>query len=560
MNLKILDRIRSVYLCLLTAYTLLREVIPLGPVIENELIAYFFFGMGLLLIGTTFFVNRDYTSVPKMKTLFLFIVICVVSVLFNFRFAFVSNLKALGWMTLFLFLVYPMGANSEKQKDSNLNIVFSTSFIVSAVLVAISLPMYLFDVDYSYINENIIGLYASQGFSREFARLWGVFGDANTGAVYSFMALIMSVYLFSKRKNVFVRILIVLADVLIFMYNVLSGSRTAMVVFLCACAWLAFYPVLKKVKGTNLKKTGVATASAIVTVVVLFCFYQGVQTAIPYLKLGVKNISNYSVEINVHTMYNTLYSLENVQSNYTPILDEKDPDNKDKDKNKLEAIDRSDVGEKGDYSNGRIAKWQDAVEIFLASPIIGASPRGASEFGKVHCPDNDISRYGYAVHNTYLEVLMCVGLIGIITVISLLLSTAITVFKRAYKKEFSIRFMCAGAVMLASVCSAVFLTDIFFNLTFGGLAFWFSMGVVNGDKKELPKTEDKKRVLLYGAKDPVGGVEKITLDYVKAIVKNHSDVSFDFLQYGKDFSLEKEITELGCRVIYLPSRKKFFKY
>ncbi len=567
MNVKTLDRVRSIYLCLLTIYTLLREVIPLGAVVGNEFVAYFFFAVGLILIGVTFLVNRDYMSVPRMKTLFVFVLISIISMLFNFKYAFMSNVKAIGWMTLFLFLVYPSGANGLKQeKDRDVTLVFTSAFIASALLVALSIPMYLFDVDYSYINENIIGFYSSQGFSHEFARLWGVFGDANTGAVYSFIALIMSVYLFSKGKNVLVRILIVFTDVLIFMYNVLSGSRTAMVVLLAACAWLVFYPVLKKVKGTTVKRTLLAALSAVVAVVLVFGLYQGMQKTIPYIKLGVKNASSYAVEKNVHSMYNTLYSMERVQSNYIPVDDSGYTDkdgNKDKDKNKnnkLESIDRSDVSEKGDYTNGRIAKWQDAVEIFLASPFVGASPRGSSEFGKVHCPDNDISRYGYAVHNTYLEVLMCVGALGILAVLVLLLSTLKTVLKKTYRKEFSIRFMCASGIVLASVCSAAFLTDIFFNLTFGGLACWFSMGIVNADEKELPEETDKKRVLIYGPKDPVGGVEKIVLDYVGAIVKRHDDISFDFLQYGEGFSLEKQIEELGCRVIYLPSRKKYFKY
>lgn len=69
-----------------------------------------------------------------------------------------------------------------------------------------------------------------------------------------------------------------------------------------------------------------------------------------------------------------------------------------------------------------------------------------------------------------------------------------------------------------------------------------------------------KRILVYGPKDPVGGVEKIVFEYVKNIMKNHDDVSFDFLQYGSGFSMEKEITDLGCRVLYLPGRKNFFAY
>lgn len=70
-----------------------------------------------------------------------------------------------------------------------------------------------------------------------------------------------------------------------------------------------------------------------------------------------------------------------------------------------------------------------------------------------------------------------------------------------------------------------------------------------------------KRILIYGPKDPVGGVERIVLNYVENIVTNHSDITFDYLEYGECFSQEEYLNQLGCRVIYLPSRKRnYLKY
>lgn len=64
-----------------------------------------------------------------------------------------------------------------------------------------------------------------------------------------------------------------------------------------------------------------------------------------------------------------------------------------------------------------------------------------------------------------------------------------------------------------------------------------------------------KKVLVYGLKEPVGGVEKIIFEYASCMVNSGYDISFDFIIFSEKFSLETEINALGCRVVYLPSKK-----
>ena len=63
------------------------------------------------------------------------------------------------------------------------------------------------------------------------------------------------------------------------------------------------------------------------------------------------------------------------------------------------------------------------------------------------------------------------------------------------------------------------------------------------------------RVLIYGLKDPVGGVERVVIEYVKSMTIKF-DITFDFLVFSEGFSLQKEISDMGCRVITLPVRRK----
>lgn len=64
-----------------------------------------------------------------------------------------------------------------------------------------------------------------------------------------------------------------------------------------------------------------------------------------------------------------------------------------------------------------------------------------------------------------------------------------------------------------------------------------------------------ERVLVYGVKDPPGGVEKIVLEYVRSITAKH-DLRFDLMVFGDDFSQEENYREMGCRVFCIPVRRK----
>ena len=60
------DTLTCVYLCMLTAYTLLREVVVLNPIMQSELLSIAFFGAGFLLIGFNWLYNRATFQIRNM--------------------------------------------------------------------------------------------------------------------------------------------------------------------------------------------------------------------------------------------------------------------------------------------------------------------------------------------------------------------------------------------------------------------------------------------------------------------------------------------------------------
>ncbi len=63
-----------------------------------------------------------------------------------------------------------------------------------------------------------------------------------------------------------------------------------------------------------------------------------------------------------------------------------------------------------------------------------------------------------------------------------------------------------------------------------------------------------KKILIYGLKEPVGGVEKIITSYANDFPDK--EVICDYIIFGTSFSLETKIREKGGRAFYLPNRIK----
>ncbi len=578
------DKIRCIYLMILTVYTLMREVIPAQIVVGMSIVTYGIFGLGILVVLASVSVDRDFFRVRNIVWMGLFLAVCIVSSMIHYKYALVDNVKAICWMILFFCLAYPSGNASAEKRTGEIPALFFTSVTVMAGLMFVSLPMFFFNVDYTYYNTHLIGEVASQGFSNKFMRLWGVFGDANTGAVYAGVTLFMACYLFTKYKNRLLRVFLSACVILFAMYIVLSGSRTVQVAMAAAFAWVVFYSLIADKKKVGAPRILMAIACAGLAACVSLGATLMIRSVLPYARNAVFTHVNSSVIVGAHDMYKELYMAGKVQiiSNYEPSDLETDdkvpgdtlPGNLDPESTQpvvsspvetappLDSLDRTDVGAKGDISNGRISKWLDALEIFSYSPIIGASPRGIMMFGRLHCPDNEIAEYGVAAHNFLLEVLMGTGLIGFVLLIIILFRTVLWILQRSVAEKFSTDTMFVGAMAMNLVCASIFLSDLVFVLTFGGVSFWYALGCLNC--RTQPVCEDRiddprKRVLIYGPKDPVGGVEKIVFDYVRNVTQKHEDISFDYLQYGDSFSMEEDLKAIGCRVLYVPSRKANMK-
>ena len=63
-----------------------------------------------------------------------------------------------------------------------------------------------------------------------------------------------------------------------------------------------------------------------------------------------------------------------------------------------------------------------------------------------------------------------------------------------------------------------------------------------------------KKILIYGLKEPIGGVEKVVLSYTQKF--NCDELVCDYLMFGDHFHFEKEINKCKGKIFYLPNRIK----
>lgn len=498
----IYSRIRQVYICILAVYATLREVIPLQFIVSSNALSYTFFlgGLTLATIGVLYskFSFKNKTS----WILIAFFAVCVISTLVNYQYEFASNIKALGWMVLFFFLLYPYGAQISGGNSKALSPLFYTVIVTFLLLVFVSIPMYFFDVDYTYFNNNAMGIVSSQGFSSQYGRLWGVFQDANRGAVYVLIALTMAIYLFAKEHNLLRKIVLAISVFLFFCYIVLTLSRTAEMIMILICAWTGFYMVYTLCSFSKRKKMLFSLVACVLSMCICYGLFGTLTSAFPYVKRAYRQEMSTSFYTAVHTKYDDIYRLSGVNVIEGFLSNDNDAQEsiksegsesgttgstvgntlESKEDSALEELQRGD--EKEDLSNGRFGRWKEGLVIFLESPLIGTSPRGAIAFAKVHCPETMAAIYGREIHSSFLDVLVGSGILGFVPIVVLLVITAWTILKSLFSYQFDKSLLLLSNTILALICFGALTSDLFFILSFGSVVFWIALGAVNRYKED----------------------------------------------------------------------------
>ena len=143
------------------------------------------------------------------------------------------------------------------------------------------------------------------------------------------------------------------------------------------------------------------------------------------------------------------------------------------------SLERSDVENNSDASNGRLGLWKSGFELFKTNVLFGTSPKGIFEYAKEVLPTTFIARTQKYTHNTYVNVITSTGLVGSIPLFFFFIKSFFMVITKAYGKAklfFKNNYGMNAQIVLAIAASAFFLNDIVMVNSVGSLIFWLFLG------------------------------------------------------------------------------------
>ncbi len=479
---KIVSISKCVFLCIFTFYLITREITALNYFIDNYFVTGFFMGMSVLYIGYDLLTNRFCLKTRYFPAGLIFLGVTVASCIMNSEYGIFSNIKGLAAFTIYFFLLYPEAFSDKK------TIVFkscmNTAFFLTGIYSIVSIGMYIFNVYYQNAELDV------QGFHIASSRLWGIYQDPNYLSLYSLLAVFAAVYLFVKTKSVIIRILYILFGIIHLTAIAMSGSRMGIVCFIAALFWISTITCVKILKHKLFVRILIFLLTAVLSVALPFATIKALNSGMPYVKKAVLHSITATDYENVHKLYDSLYKLGHFEIHLQTEYDINDfPfDNEDN------TIDRIDVTT--DISSGRFERWIDGLKLLAEKPFFGISPRNIFSFADKSDTDTLMGEADYNIHNTYLEILAGVGIVGGIFVIIFLIMAAFFILKTVFKNTPDLKTIICTTQILMIVLSAMLLPDIiFFQLTFAGLVFWLALGYCLNTNEENYKNSSTYKLL-----------------------------------------------------------------
>lgn len=447
-------QIRHVYIIIYMSVVAFAAMIPVRLVIDGKSGPVYncLAGTGILLFVAEICLNfrkcLNWSGILR----FLFMVACAISMIFNMKYGIVSNIKTLCWTGIQIFVLAGIDTDLSTEKILRHFRQFSEIFtLIWTFGVILSLRLFVLQYADSHWLMGAISA-TREGFVD--GRLFGIFTDPNYASLCScaviFFAICNILPIKKRRKT----LSIVYHAVVIFLqisYVILSGSRTAEVCVLGVSAGITLILVAKYCFSKKMNiclKVLLPLIFAVLAVVLCLLGWN-------LLKAG------YSYVPGIYASFN---------------------ENADKTNSKKEIVNftRSDVANNDDISNLRFTIWKDYIEVFKTTPIVGTSPRNALQYIEEYFPDSFAAKRQFSVHNTYLALFVCTGILGGSIMMIWLLFIAIRVLKylirSSVNKPHYYVILMLSCIMMVDAMAAFPLMFMFFNNMIIDIVFWVTLG------------------------------------------------------------------------------------
>lgn len=418
--------------------------------------------LGAGLVCMDLFTNKVLWRGPYVAALYGICALAVVSSILTISYGIRDNLYQICWTGIEFALFYSCMFRTDRPKFQRyIRRVFLVLLVIWLIACCISLFQYVFQIGYRYVVQPLSDdkSLARQGFLEN--RLFGIFNPLSHAVYVSCMLLIGGMYYLIRSRQVWKRVLLVLANVVLFLHIVLSGSRGPQVVLIVCVFVTVFLLARNRITGSALRRFLASSISALlVTAICIPCFLG--------IKSGLAQIPRLTETL---VDGNELFHVEELPEDVN-ILERQ--------------------GLEDDFSNDRFKIWTDYLSLSPEIGQLGLSPGNYMPYIQENFPDLFIVEYVqenfpgkfesgtiYHVHNGYLMVLVSTGFFGLGLLLGYLVLATLRVGRYILRtRSLPKSFVFSLAIVLAGGISALFDKGLFFMNNTPTLLFWMAAGIV----------------------------------------------------------------------------------
>lgn len=448
---------------------------------------------------------NEYIKYPYIKFYAIFMLAFLLTIIVNFKYGYIGNVKLFIWMTFQFFLLYLF--NNKGTANYEFEVALLIIIIYTTIVNIIGIKMLFTNFVQERLVENnkrllLIGV-------AYWGRLFGVHTDPNYGAVLSIVSIMSAMYIFIKYKRIYMKIAMAVTIFIQIVHISFSASRTGLV---CICIAFAvfffFYSIDKRKKiVVSIISSVVAICMCLLIVKLIPMVYNAYVDKVSMVSNAENNeqqimqsivedettaTNNIATDINSTVNDNVTTDVDrtednnitinnekqNISSGYTDVQVENSSLNN---QQSLVKIGRDEeIG--GDISNRRFDLWKNGLQTFLKSPIIGIGFGNIIEFSKANMPDcyilnNSLGVFG-SYHNFLIDLLVSQGLVGtIIFIFIIICSLKYIIMNYKYLNEDTkTKFAFLISTCICIVCSNMFTSGIVYCNNETTVIFWLLWG------------------------------------------------------------------------------------
>lgn len=381
-----------------------------------------------------------------------------------------------------------------------------------SAVCALSCTQYLLQIGRDGLNHSSSVWLGGEGFSFHRHRLIGLFGYPEYGAVTGIMLFAVGAYYFRKTKQPLIKAAIVILNIPVFFYLVLSLSRNALlalleIVFLGV--FLLSWKSMRKKSENN--RIGRPFLLGLIAAAVLLIVYLAAAKVSGYLPgffsspeesaAGYSPVAGFAEQKTTRaSQFNgpVLSSLVTDKNRLRQVISPGDGQirttaakSKEGDDNENE-MKLSRYYGNGDISTGRGKIWKSYFSISKEFGLFGLSPENAGFYIQEHHPDLFIctfikrtdeplynSGYVFHPHSGYLKTFVSTGFLGLCFMLLFIGMCAWTVIRCIIQsRRLSDEFIFSLLVCVVGASAALFDLELFFNTNPTSLIFWSSLAIL----------------------------------------------------------------------------------